>query len=54
MAEEYTIAESYTLPSKGLVYEKPVNPKVTLRSMTVEEEMKRLAPSELPDRKSVV
>ena len=48
MAEEYTIAESYTLPSKGLVYEKPVNPKVTLRSMTVEEEMKRLAPSELP------
>lgn len=46
---EYTIAETFTLPSKGLVYkENNINPVVKLRSMTVEEEMKRLAYSELP------
>ena len=45
---EYTIAENFTLPSKGLVYKEKVNPVVKLRSMTVEEEMKRLAYSELP------
>jgi transcription elongation factor Elf1 len=45
---EYTIAEEYTLPSKGLVYNKKINPNVKLRSMTTEEEMKRLGNSELP------
>lgn len=45
---DYTIAETFTLPSKGLVYKQQVNPVVKLRSMTVEEEMKRLAYSELP------
>ena len=40
----YTIAESYTLPSHGLVYDVPVNPDIKLRSMTVRDEMKRLAP----------
>ncbi|WP_300924718.1 hypothetical protein [uncultured Clostridium sp.] len=45
---DYTIAESYTLPSKGLVYEQKVNPNIKIRSMTTEEEMKRLAYSELP------
>ena len=42
---EYTIAEEYELPSKGKVYSKEVNPKVKLRSMTTEEEMKRLGHS---------
>ena len=42
----YSIAEEYTLPSKGLVYSENVNPNVKIRSMTTEEEMKRLAPSE--------
>lgn len=44
----YSIAEEYTLPSKGKVYEEKVNPIIKLRSMTTEEEMKRLAPSERP------
>ena len=42
----YSIAEEYTLPSKGLVYSENVNPVVKIRSMTTEEEMKRLAPSD--------
>ncbi len=41
-----TIQESFTLPSKGLLYAEKFNPKVTLRSMTTEEEMKRLSPSD--------
>lgn len=45
--ENYTIAESYTLPSKGLVYGTKINPNVKLRSMTTEEEMKRLGYSNL-------
>lgn len=43
--EDYTIAEEYVLPSKGKVYSKMVNPEVKLRSMTTEEEMKRLGHS---------
>lgn len=42
----YTIAEEYTLPSLGKVYKENVNPTVKIRSMTTEEEMRRLAPSE--------
>lgn len=42
----YSIAEEYTLPSLGKVYSQRINPVVKLRSMTTEEEMKRLAPSE--------
>lgn len=42
----YSIAEEYTLPSKGQVYSENVNPVVKIRSMTTEEEMKRLAPSD--------
>jgi len=49
MAEErqtnYTIAEGYELPSKGLIYDKPVAAHVDLRSMTARDEMKRLSPS---------
>lgn len=48
MSENYTIREDFTLPSLGKVYDKPVNPNVSLRSMTTEEEMRRLAHSERP------
>ena len=37
-----TIVENYTLPSKGLIYKTPINPDITLRSMTLAEEMRRL------------
>lgn len=42
----YTISEEFHLPSKGKVYSENVNPIVKLRSMTTEDEMKRLSPSE--------
>ena len=42
-----TIQERFTLPSKGLLYNEKFNPSVTLRSMTTEEEMKRLSFNEL-------
>lgn len=42
----YSIAEEYTLPSLGKIYSQNVNPNVKLRSMTTQDEMKRLAPSE--------
>jgi len=48
MAEKqtnYTIAETYDLPSGGKIYEKEINPHVELRSMTARDEMKRLNPS---------
>lgn len=45
---DYIIGESFTLPSKGLVYDRKVNPNIKIRSMTTEEEMKRLGHSELP------
>ena len=41
-----TIVENYTLPSKGLIYKTPFNPEITLRSMTLAEEMRRLQASE--------
>ena len=41
-----TIKETFTLPSKGLVYGQKINPKVTLRSMTTEDEMLRLSPND--------
>lgn len=42
---DYSIVETYTLPSKGKIYGFDVNPTVTIRSMTTREEMKRLSPS---------
>ena len=42
---KYVIAEDYTLPSHGLLYDVPIDPEVRLRSMTVRDEMKRQAPS---------
>ena len=44
----YTIMEGYTLPSRGEIYEKPINPQVELRSMTARDEMKRTSPSTTP------
>lgn len=43
-----TIYESFELPSKGMIYDQPVNPMITLRSMTTMEEMKRLSPTDTP------
>ena len=43
-----TITESYTLPSRGLIYNVPVNPTGQIRSMTTAEEMKRLSPTDRP------
>lgn len=40
--QNYTIAEEYELPSKGKIYAVPFDGKVKLRSMTVQEEMRRL------------
>lgn len=45
---ESSINETFTLPSKGLVYDKPIDPQVTLRSMTTLEEMKRLSQTDTP------
>lgn len=45
MNKDYTTAEIYTLPSKGMVYKKMFDPDIKLRSMTASDEMKRLAQS---------
>ena len=45
---DFTIMEGYTLPSKGKIYTKTVNPHIELRSMTAREEMRRLSPSSTP------
>lgn len=42
----HTIEEYFELPSKGLIYDRPINPNIKLRSMTAQDEMLRLAPSE--------
>lgn len=46
-----TIVEDYSLPSKGQVYAKLIDPEVELRSMTTAEEMKRLSISSTPYKK---
>lgn len=43
-----TIREDFELPSKGKIYGKKFDPHFTLRSMTTEDEMRRLAPSQNP------
>ena len=45
---DYTIAETYTLPSRGKIYGTVVSDQVKLRSMTIEEEMKRLSHTDTP------
>lgn len=45
--QNYTITEDFILPSHGKVYgDREVNENVTLRSMTTEDEMRRLRPSD--------
>ena len=46
--QDYTIGENYSLPSKGLVYDFDVDPHVKLRSMTTNEEMRRVASIDRP------
>lgn len=47
--KDYTIAEDFTLPSGGVIYEgKNVNPVIRLRSMTTRDEMKRQSHTETP------
>lgn len=47
--ENYTMGEVFTLPSEGKIYkDKVVNPVIKLRSMTTNDEMKRLSPA--PER----
>lgn len=48
MNENITITEDYSLPSKGQVYAKLIDPEVCLRSMTTAEEMKRLSITDKP------
>ena len=43
--QNYTIAEDYKLPSEAKIYSQDFDPNIRLRSMTVRDEMKRLAPS---------
>lgn len=45
---DYTISEYCELPSKGLIYSQTVCPNIQLRSMTTEEEMRRLSPTDFP------
>lgn len=47
MTKAYTITDTFELPSRGLVYDKKVEPFITVRSMTTQEEMLRLSPSDL-------
>jgi len=46
----YTIAETYELPSLGKIYDSEINPVVTIKSMTTEQEQKRLAVTDYPYR----
>ena len=43
-----TIREDYQLPSLGKIYSTQFDPNIRLRSMTVEDEMKRLSPTKYP------
>lgn len=46
MAVDARIAEVFTLPSKGLIYEEQINPDIVLSSMKTKHEMMRLSASE--------
>lgn len=43
MEKDFTIAETFTLPSRGVIYANPINPEIRLKSMTGADEMKRNA-----------
>lgn len=44
MSKNYTIAESFELPSKGKIYDVKFDTHITLRSMTIADEQRRLQP----------
>lgn len=44
----YTIAEGVELPSKGLIYDKKIEPHIELRSLSGRDELKRQSPSSMP------
>lgn len=44
--KESIIWEEFELPSKGIIYDKKINPKGKIRSMTTQEELMRLNPSD--------
>ena len=46
--QEFTIQGIATLPSLGKIYGKGINPNIELRSMTTNDEMKRLNHSDKP------
>lgn len=46
--KDYTISESFTLPSKGLIYDTKFDPIVTIHSMQTRHEMMRLSPGDYP------
>lgn len=46
----FTVANEYTLPSLGRVYDREITPTFKLRSMTTLEEMKRLNHSDKPNK----
>ena len=48
--KKYTISETCILPSRGLIYDEDVSPEITLRSMNMEDEMRRQAYSETPNK----
>lgn len=43
MSTDLRIAESFSLPSKGAIYEENVNPHIIMKSMTTRQEMARLS-----------
>ena len=45
---DYTVAETFELPSGGKLYSTQVNPLVKLKSMSTEDEMRRLNHSDRP------
>ena len=48
MAETFTVKETFTLPSKGKIYDKPVAANIELRSMNTREEMLRQSSTDRP------
>lgn len=46
MSSDVRIAEEFTLPSRGMIYEEEVDPEVVLSSMTTRHEMLRLSVTE--------
>lgn len=48
MNETFTVKESFTLPSKGKIYDKPIISTIELRSMNMREEMLRQSSTDRP------